>query len=330
MDAKNLIVMMTDGHDPRYLGAAGNTLIQTPALDRLAAAGTRFANAYTPCPICIPARAGFATGRHVHETKCWDNAQAYDGSIPGWAQYLQQAGRPVEAIGKMHYRRAEDPLGFDRQHEPMHIVDGIGMVWGAIRDPFPPLDEPFRLINEVGVGVSNYNLYDRRVANLASEWLKDRANSDEGPWALYIGFVAPHPPFIVPRAYFDLYPPESLPPLKTYTQPGGGHHPWVQAQDDFIGQDKFFRNDDERRAGFAAYLGLVSFVDAQIGFVLDTLEQLGLDRETRVLYTSDHGDSPGARGLWGKFNFYEEATRVPMILSGPGVPTGEAAMALPS
>ena len=105
MDAQNLIVIMTDGHDPRYLGAAGNTLMQTLALDRLAANGTRFANAYTTCPICVPARASFATGRHVHETACWDNAQAYDGSIPGWAQYLRDAGRSVEAIGKMHYRR---------------------------------------------------------------------------------------------------------------------------------------------------------------------------------------------------------------------------------
>lgn len=135
MDAKNLIIFMSDGHDPRYLGSAGHPLMHTPALDRLAERGTRFSNAYTPCPICVPARASFATGRHVHETACWDNAHAYDGDIPGWAQHVQRAGFPIEAIGKMHFRRAEDPLGFDRQHEPMHIVDGVGMVWGrcAIR-----------------------------------------------------------------------------------------------------------------------------------------------------------------------------------------------------
>ena len=68
----------------------------------------------------------------------------------------------------MHFRRAEDPLGFDRQHEPMHIADGVGMVWGAIRDPFPSLNPPFQLIKRVGVGVSNYNLYDRRIANPAA------------------------------------------------------------------------------------------------------------------------------------------------------------------
>ena len=74
MDAKNLIVIMSDGHDPRYLGSSGHPLMHTPALDRLAANGIRFSNAYTPCPICVPARASFATGRHVHETECWDNA----------------------------------------------------------------------------------------------------------------------------------------------------------------------------------------------------------------------------------------------------------------
>ena len=320
MDARNFIVIMSDGHDPRYLGSTGNAAIHTPALDRLAARGTRFANAYTPCPICVPARGSFATGRPVHETRYWDNAQAYDGSLPGWAQYLQQAGRPVEAIGKMHYRREEDPLGYDKQHEPMHIVDGIGMVWGALRDPFPVLDEPFRLIKNVGVGVSNYNLYDRRIANTTSEWLKARAKIDGAPWGLYVGFAAPHPPFIVPREYLDLYPVDKIELPK---RPVPEHHPWVRAQDEFIAQDRYFRDDDERRLAYASYLALISFVDAQIGFILDTLEELGLERETRILYTSDHGDSAGARGLWGKFNFFEESAKVPMILAGPGVPQGE-------
>lgn len=323
MTDRNFLTIMTDGHDPRYLGAAGNTLIHTPALDRLAARGTQFTNAYTPCPICVPARASFATGRHVHETECWDNAQAYDGSIPGWAQYLRDAGRSVEAIGKMHYRRVEDPLGYDRQHEPMHIMDGIGMVWGAIRDPFPKLDREFRLIKDVGAGVSNYNLYDRRIANRTVEWLQERAKSDSGPWALYVGFAAPHPPFIVPQEYLDHYPPEKVPMPKAYAEPGTPHHPWIKAQADFIGQDKFFKDDEERRLAYASYLGLLSFIDAQVGFILDALAQTGFEENTHVLYTSDHGDSPGARGLWGKFNFYEESGKVPMILAGPDVAHGK-------
>lgn len=240
--------------------------------------------------------------------------------MSGWAQYLQRAGRTVEAIGKMHYRRAEDPLGFNQQYEPMHIADGIGMVWGALRDPFPILDEPFRLIKDVGAGVSNYNLYDRRIANKAVEWLKARTGDDE-PWMLYVGFVAPHPPFIVPREYLDLYPWETISIPKRRADTDRAHHPWIKAQDDFIAQDKFFSDDAQRRLAYASYLGLISFVDAQIGLILDTLEELDLENKTRVLYTSDHGDSAGARGLWGKFNFFEESAKVPMILAGPGVPT---------
>ena len=322
METKNLIVFMSDGHDPRYLGAAGHPLMHTPALDRLADRGIRFGNAYTACPICVPARASFATGRHVHETGCWDNAHAYDGESPGWAQHVQRAGYPIEAIGKMHFRRAEDPLGFDRQIEPMHIVDGVGMVWGALRDPFPTLDPPFRLIKNVGAGVSNYNLYDRRIANHAAEWLMATAKADGGPWVLYVGFVAPHPPFLVPREYLDLYPLDRVPLPKAHDMPADKLHPWTRAQRDFIAQDRFFRDDEERRLAYASYLALLSFVDAQIGFVLDALEEVGLSEETRILYTSDHGDSPGARGLWGKFNFYEEAVKVPMILSGPDVDPG--------
>ena len=253
MDGKNLMIFMSDGHDPRYLGSAGHPLMHTPALDRLAERGTLFSNAYTACPICVPSRASFATGRHVHETGCWDNAHAYNGEIPGWAQLVQQAGHPIEAIGKMHFRRAEDPLGFDRQHEPMHIADGVGMVWGAIRDPFPSLNPPFQLIKRVGVGVSNYNLYDRRIANHASEWLKARANTRDEPWVLYVGFVAPHPPFLVPREYLDRYPLDDVPLPKAHDMPAERLHPWVRAQGEFIAQDGFFRDDEERRL---AYVGL--------------------------------------------------------------------------
>ncbi len=324
MKPQNLLLIMTDGHDPRYMGASGHPLVRTPGIDRLAERGTRFTNAYTPCPLCVPARASFATGRHVHETGYWDNAFAYDGRVRGWAHLLQQAGRRIESIGKLHYRHQDDPLGFDRQHEPMHIADGTGMVWGVIRDPFPELTPPFRSIRKVGPGVSNYNLYDRRIANMACEWLSARARETEGgPWMLYVGFVAPHFPLVVPRKYLDLYPVADIPLPKRYPDPRTGHHPWVEAQDAFIGQDKFFDSNEARLRAIAAYFGLLSFIDTQVGLVLDALAELGLDRETRVIYTSDHGDSIGARGLWGKSVFYEESVNIPMILAGPDVPAGE-------
>ncbi|MEE2761824.1 MAG: sulfatase-like hydrolase/transferase, partial [Pseudomonadota bacterium] len=116
MEAKNLLILMADEHNAAMIGATGHTLVKTPNLDALAARGTQFTAAYTNCPICVPARAVFATGRYVHQTGCWDNALAYDGRVESWGHRLQAAGIVVESIGKLHYRNAEDATGFDIQH----------------------------------------------------------------------------------------------------------------------------------------------------------------------------------------------------------------------
>jgi len=161
MQAKNLLLIMSDEHDPRYMGASGHSVVETPSLDRLAERGTRFTNAYTPSPICVPARASFATGRYVHDIRYWDNAMGYEGKVRSWGHRLQEAGNRVDAIGKLHYRRQEDPLGFDHQINTMHLYDGIGQVWGSIRAPLPEGPAP-RMFHKIGSGVSNYNLYDRQ------------------------------------------------------------------------------------------------------------------------------------------------------------------------
>ena len=127
----NLLVIMSDEHQALAMGCAGHPFVQTPNLDRLAARGTRFTNAYTPSPICVPARAAFATGRYPHEIRHWDNAMPYTGSVPGWGHALQAAGVPVESIGKLHYRDVADEDGFDRKHVPMMVADGVGMVLGS-------------------------------------------------------------------------------------------------------------------------------------------------------------------------------------------------------
>src|SRR5215471_19837912 len=112
MTAKNLVFIISDEHQARALSCAGHPIVKTPHLDALAARGTRFAAAYTPCPICVPARASFATGRYVHAMAYWDNAMAYDGRITSWGHRLQAAGIRVESIGKLHYRQQADPTGF--------------------------------------------------------------------------------------------------------------------------------------------------------------------------------------------------------------------------
>lgn len=324
MKAANLLFIMSDEHDPRYMGASGHTVVQTPALDRLCERGTRFTQAYTPSPICVPARASFATGRYTHEIGYWDNAMGYDGVVRGWGHRLQEEGIRVDAIGKLHYRKEDDPLGFDHQINTMHLHGGIGQVWGSIRDPLPDRPAP-RMFHKIGAGVSNYNLFDRQCANDACEWLKRRAkeNDSDRPWMLYLGFAAPHFPLVVPREYLERYPADCVPPRKLHPSDGNGHHPWIAAQERFMSQEGFFADEKERTLAVRAYFGLCSYLDSQIGLVLDALEDFGLADDTVVVYTSDHGDNLGARGLWGKSNLYEESTKIPMIITGPQVPAGQ-------
>ena len=324
MKTKNLLLIMSDEHDPRHMGASGSPVVETPALDRLANSGTVFSNAYTPCPICVPARASFATGRYVYDIGYWDNAMGYDGRVPSWGHRLQEAGIRVDAMGKLHYRKEEDSLGFDRQIDTMHLHKGVGQVWGSIRDPLPDNLAP-RMFHKIGAGVSNYNIYDRHCANAACQWLKQRSDEQNGdkPWMLYVGFVAPHFPLVVPREYLDRYPNNCVPPRKLHPRDGYQHHPWVEAQERFMSQEDLFKDENERNLAIRAYYGLCSYLDAQIGMILDALEDYGLAEETRIIYTSDHGDNLGTRGLWGKSNLYEESTRVPMIVAGPQVPTGQ-------
>src|SRR5688500_6407139 len=103
MKARNVLFISSDEHQARALSCAGHPVVRTPNIDRLASRGTRFTSAYTPCPICVPARASLATGRYVHDIGYWDNAMGYDGRVPGWGARLQAAGVRVESIGKLHY-----------------------------------------------------------------------------------------------------------------------------------------------------------------------------------------------------------------------------------
>lgn len=321
MKPSNILFIFSDEHDPRYMGCSGHPFIQTPNLDRLAARGTRFTNAWTPCPVCVPTRASLATGRHVHEIGYWDNAIAYEGRVPSWGHRLQQAGVNVESIGKLHYQDAQSPTGFDRQHEPMHILNGIGQLWGSVRDPMPLRAGKSALYDKVGPGLSNYNRYDMRIGDIADQWLRDKSQQpDDKPWVLYAGFVAPHMPLVVPQEYLDLYLHRDIPMPKLLPRDGYQRHPWVERMASFWDHDQTLGSDERRRLAIACYFGLITFMDAQVGRLLQTLESTGLADTTRVIYSSDHGDNLGTRGLWNKDVLYRESTGIPMIIAGPDIP----------
>lgn len=156
MKPKNLVVFMSDEHNPKILGCYGNQLVKTPNLDALAARGTTFTNAYCNSPICIPARAIFATGRHNYEVGYWDNADPYEGSVKSWHHRLRESGHRVDAIGKLHFRSTEDDNGFTEEIIPLHVVDGIGDLMGLIRDDLPVRRGSSKMADLAGRGETSY------------------------------------------------------------------------------------------------------------------------------------------------------------------------------
>ncbi len=322
MQSTNLLFIMSDEHQQRALGCYGHPLVQTPNLDRLAARGTRFEAAYTNCPICVPARASFATGRYVHRIGYWDNAHPYDGAIEGWGHDLQRAGHPSVSIGKLHYRFETDPTGFDQMIVPLNVVDGVGAVRHAVKDPFPPAPKVSTFAEQIGPGDSGYLRYDADITEQTCDWLRQSASGDPGkPWMLFSSHVCPHYPLIAPQELYDLYPHDAIEWPKGFGE-DRAYHPWFEELRQQKPDDNFF-NDETRKIAMASYFAMCTYMDRNVGRILDTLEETGLAETTRVIYVSDHGENLGARGMWGKSNMYEESAAIPMIMAGPDVPAGK-------
>lgn len=348
MTPKNLLILMSDEHNPKIMGCAGNTIVETPHLDALARRGTRFTSAYTTCPICVPARAAFAVGKYVHQIGYWDNADAYEGAIPSWHHLLRERGHEVVSIGKLHFRGAtvggkRDDHGFSQEIVPMHIIDGIGDVKGLVRENIPMRKGGEKMAKLAGPGESPYTVYDRDIASRAQVWLHEaaakrkgrqgRADSAAGrdggggpndrPWVLFVSFVAPHFPLTAPPEWYYKYIGHDLPWPKLYDKSVRPHHPFNDDYTRVVDYDTHFKSREDVQRALAGYYGLVSATDQHIGNILEALRASGLADDTRVLYTSDHGDNLGARGLWGKSTFYEESAGVPLIIAGDGIPAGD-------
>lgn len=296
----NVLVLMSDEHNPKFLGANGHTFIATPNLDGLAARGTRFRSAYTTCPICVPARAALAVGRYVHEIGYWDNGDAYDGHPPSWHHTLRAGGHQVVSIGKLHFRgRPGDDHGFSEEIIPMHVIDGIGDVKGLVREDIPPRKGGEKMARYAGPGESTYTTYDRDIAARAQIWLHEAAaRPTSKPWVLFVSFVAPHFPLTAPPEWYYRYWRMKPPMPKQYAPADRPHHPWIDEYARVVDYGRHFLDEADVRRAIAGYSGLVSFMDENVGKVLRTLDDTGLAQTTRVIYTSDHGDNAGARGLW--------------------------------
>lgn len=323
MAGRNVLFIMSDEHSRRVLGAYGNDLVRTPNLDRMADTGTLFENAYCNCPICVPSRASFATGRYVHQIGCWDNACPYTGTPPSFGHHLHNAGHRCDSIGKLHYRGSDDPNGFDNEILPLHVLNGRGDVQGMLRRPPPRRSSTQQLAGDAGAGDSTYLNYDRAIRDAAIDWIRRAAATpSRKPWCLFVSFVCPHFPLVAPPEFFALYPLDRVPLPRLSRPQEFPDHPVLRTLRAVQNYQDHFRDEAHVRTAVAAYHGMVSFLDDNIGRVLAALHETALTRDTIVVYTSDHGDNLGTRTFWGKSNMYEEAAGVPLIMSGPGVPRG--------
>ena len=316
--AENLLILLSDEHNKRMLGVSGHSHVKTPNLDKLASEGVLFENAYCNSPICVPSRAILATGRYNAEIGYWDNADPYDGKIPSWGHRAVQGNCDAVSIGKLHFLDDQAPTGFSEQINPLNVVGGVGDLLGLIRQELPVRKGAANMAKDVGSGESTYSNYDKKIAEDAQDWLRNRDPNDK-PWVLFVSFVCPHFPLIAPEEFYNMYPENEVPWPLLYEEDQRSKHPYYMAMRKCMNYDDYFDEEKVRKAT-SAYFGLCSFLDHNIGVVLEALKNTDFANNTNIIYTSDHGDALGMRGMWGKSTMFEESAGVPMIMKGPSVP----------
>ena len=317
----NVLVIMSDEHDPAVMGNSGHPLVQTPNLDRLAAAGTVFDSAYCNSPICVPSRMAFLTGNYCHRIGVWDLGSPLRAEIPTFGHYFTAAGYETVLCGRTHMAGDDRLHGFGtRLFDDMHS-------W---RSRTAPRRTPEARrgsnshVTECGPGRGAWYDYDTTVADLSTRFLQAKAAhpAAERPWLLYSGLMYPHFPLTCPPEYYRRYDPEAVTPADLRGETLEDQHPAIRHL------RYCFRNEQivpERiqRMALASYYGLVTLVDDLVGAMLEVIDHSPLRDNTVVLYVSDHGEMAGQHGIWQKQCFYEASVRTPMILRMPRGPGGQ-------
>jgi arylsulfatase A-like enzyme len=342
----NVLFIISDDLRPE-LGSYGNPIIKTPNIDRLAARGTRFDRAYAQYPLCNPSRTSFLNGRYPTQTGVMDNNTYFRVRHPDYVslpQHFKANGYTTLRAGKIFHGGIDDQVSWTEGGEPPDpAITGRGsraLPAGNQRDagdesgrhavetdaattPLPrtaasgghgAASDRIIVLDGEGESHGDYKTATRAIQYL--EKYKDR------PFFLAVGFVKPHSPPTAPRKYFDLYDPAkiSLPPdfaTRPAAPPGFPEISVPRRNADlFIGRDA---SPDEARQMIRAYYASVSFMDTQVGRVLDALDRLNLRDKTIIVFLGDHGYHLGEKGKWSKaYSLYEVGTRIPLIIVVPG------------
>jgi len=310
----NVLLVMADQLVPFLTGAYGHPVVQTPSLDRLAAEGIRFDAAYTPYPLCAPARAALMTGRYASRLGCYDNASILPADEPTVAHYLTEAGYDAVLTGKMHFVGPDQLHGFSRRL----TTD----VFPATMDWVPTMDEEGRFVRggharsyvppEVGVRPwTKFLAYDEETHFRALEYLRERARvQPDEPFFLTVSYHHPHDPFHVTQELWDLYEGAEIELPEQRAWEISPMDRWANEAHETAAVD--LADPEALTALRRAYYGLITYVDRKLGELLDLIPD-----DTVVLFTSDHGDMLAERGMVQKRCFYEWSVRVPLLLRLP-------------
>lgn len=312
-----LFIAVDDLND--WIGClGGHPQVKTPNLDKLAARGTLFVNAHCQAPLCNPSRTSLMTGLRPSTTGVYSLQPAFR-TIPKYRDYVtlpkafEASGYATLSCGKIYHGAAGDgefesvgkPRGNSKGRPKENFVDPkvSRLDWG----PWPPEDS---------------DLQDYQTAGWAVEQLK--RNWEEKPFFLAVGFARPHVPLYAPPKWFDLYPEEAivLPPIQRDDREDTPRFSWYTHWSLPEPRLRILEEHQELKNKVRAYLACVSFLDAQVGRILDALESSGLQDNTIVVCWSDHGYHLGEKEVTGKNTLWDPATRVPLIFAGPGIAQG--------
>ncbi len=317
MSRPNILFIMSDEHDAGVTGCYGNDIVNTPYMDSLAEDGIRFANHYTTSPLCVPARLSFTAGKYISRCGAWsNNCWLPSADYPSIARQMSDTGYQTLMCGKNHYdatrRYGFTLLGKDRSQNSATKL-GTGGRRAPDDESINTDSRDSRFSDFYTADSSRILNHDRQVTEDVAEFLSTRRRSD-APFFLFAGYVSPHFPLIVPEQYWRQYegrvPMPEIPDGMIESQPTN----YRQLQRGFGVSE----TDPEMvRYGRELYYGHTTWLDHQIGILLDTLDNSDIGEETIVIYTSDHGENKGDHHMWWKNCMYDHAAKIPMLIRWP-------------
>ena len=316
----NILLVMFDQMSAQSLPCYGHGVAKAPHLQGLAERGVVFENAYCNSPLCSPSRFAMMTGQLPSRIGAYDNAAELNAGVPTFAHYLRALGYRTCLSGKMDFTGADQLHGYEERLTTDLSPSDFG--WTPEWERPEKLQPWFHdLASVVDAGPYDHSLamaYDEEAAGQAVRWLYETASgTDERPFLLTVSFMHPHDPYLARREFWDLYDDEAIDLQQVpYIAPTARdqHSRRLHAMYD---RDEYAITEERIRRARRGYYGMISYIDAQLGRILATLEALGQHDDTVIIATADHGDMLGERGLWYKMTFFERAVRVPLILCAP-------------